>query len=288
MDQPTAEHALRQLEPLVGEWTFEAKWLAESRGGAAEGSPSSDTPRGGTPAPACDGGAPEAPDNVSIIGCDPANGTYFQVYSDERGVCRIYEMSIGNQLASAGTTTGTSNTGQIARLRTVGQHTDAETGGFEPPGDCYAPNRLAGGCFRPLSHVSGPILRKPWGLRSIGYAYGGLGRRDCRRRHHRRRVRVRAGAPRRQRHSARAGRARGGSLRSEHRVLRAAMGSRARPDGKVVARAVPGGDGGPSGPGPLRSRADRHARRRPRGGRRRDGSRGGGGGGARRPPGRAS
>ncbi len=111
MDQPTAEHALRQLEPLVGEWTFEAKWLAESRGGAAEGSPSSDTPRGGTPAPACDGGAPEAPDNVSIIGCDPANGTYFQVYSDERGVCRIYEMSIGNQLASAGTTTGTSNTG---------------------------------------------------------------------------------------------------------------------------------------------------------------------------------
>src|SRR6266545_3553736 len=96
MDQPTAEHALRQLEPLVGEWTFEAKWLAESRGGAAEGSPSSDTPRGGTPAPACDGGAPEAPDNVSIIGCDPANGTYFQVYSDERGVCRIYEMSIGD------------------------------------------------------------------------------------------------------------------------------------------------------------------------------------------------
>ena len=25
MDQPTAEQALRQLEPLVGEWTFEAK-----------------------------------------------------------------------------------------------------------------------------------------------------------------------------------------------------------------------------------------------------------------------
>jgi hypothetical protein len=26
MDQPTAEQALRQLEPLVGEWTLEAKW----------------------------------------------------------------------------------------------------------------------------------------------------------------------------------------------------------------------------------------------------------------------
>jgi hypothetical protein len=39
---------------------------------------------------------PDAPDNVSIIGCDAANGTYFQLYSDERGVCRVYEMTIGN------------------------------------------------------------------------------------------------------------------------------------------------------------------------------------------------
>src|SRR5687767_15019724 len=31
----------------------------------------------------------------------------------------------------------------------------AETGGFEPPREFYPPNRLAGGCFRPLSHVSG-------------------------------------------------------------------------------------------------------------------------------------
>lgn len=26
MDQPTAEHALRRLEPLVGEWSIEATW----------------------------------------------------------------------------------------------------------------------------------------------------------------------------------------------------------------------------------------------------------------------
>jgi hypothetical protein len=51
---------------------------------------------GGTSAPAWDAEFPEAPDNVSIIGCDAANGTYFQLYSDERGVCRVYEMSIGN------------------------------------------------------------------------------------------------------------------------------------------------------------------------------------------------
>ena len=37
---------------------------------------------------------PEAPDNVSIVGCDAANGTYFQLYSDQRGVCRVYEMTV--------------------------------------------------------------------------------------------------------------------------------------------------------------------------------------------------
>ena len=31
---------------------------------------------------------------------------------------------------------------------------EAETGGFEPPEEFYPLNRLAGGCFRPLSHVS--------------------------------------------------------------------------------------------------------------------------------------
>ena len=95
MDQPTAEEALKRLEPLVGEWALEAKppngppWPGEAR----------------TTIEWHDSGAhlvvrstvemPEAPDSVSIIGCDGANGTYFQLYSDERGVCRVYRMSIG-------------------------------------------------------------------------------------------------------------------------------------------------------------------------------------------------
>ena len=97
MDQPTAEQALRQLEPLVGEWTFEARW--------PDGAP---WPGGGrvtfewhaSGAHLVERGTaelPEAPDNVSIIGCDGANGTYFQLYSDERGVCRVYEMSIDDK-----------------------------------------------------------------------------------------------------------------------------------------------------------------------------------------------
>ena len=40
---------------------------------------------------------PGAPNTVSIIGCDAANGTYHQLYSDDRGVCRVYEMTIDDQ-----------------------------------------------------------------------------------------------------------------------------------------------------------------------------------------------
>ena len=76
MDQPTAEEALRRLEPLVGMWTFEARW------------PSGEPWPGGrrvtfawhtSGAHLIQGGTaelPEAPDNVSIIGCDAAKGTY--------------------------------------------------------------------------------------------------------------------------------------------------------------------------------------------------------------------
>lgn len=94
MDQPTAEDALRKLEPLVGSWAMEASW------------PNGEAwPGGGTVTFEWhDSGQllvergtvelPEAPANVSVIGCDAANGTYVQVYTDERGVCRIYQMSI--------------------------------------------------------------------------------------------------------------------------------------------------------------------------------------------------
>ena len=95
MDQPTADTLLQELEPLVGEWVLEA------------------VPPGGEPWPG--GGRAvfewhesgrhlvvrttmelqEAPASVSIIGCDGANGTWYQLYSDERGVCRVFEMTIG-------------------------------------------------------------------------------------------------------------------------------------------------------------------------------------------------
>jgi hypothetical protein len=94
MDQPTAESMLRALDRFVGEWTMVAG------------------PPGGPPWPGAGqvrfewmtGEAfllqrwtvdnPDAPNGTAIIGCDAANGTYTQLYSDERGVCRIYEMRL--------------------------------------------------------------------------------------------------------------------------------------------------------------------------------------------------
>ena len=96
MDQPTPENALKELEPLVGEWKVEA------------------TPPGGPPWPGeasityewMEGAPflierseiemPEAPNAICVIGCDAANDRYFQLYSDDRGVCRVYELSIGD------------------------------------------------------------------------------------------------------------------------------------------------------------------------------------------------
>lgn len=95
MDQPTAEKALQRLEQLVGEWTMEAKWAGTGEAWPGGGrvtfewfdSRSHLVQRGTV-------GHPDAPDNISIIGCDATSGTYFQLYSDERGVCRVYQMSI--------------------------------------------------------------------------------------------------------------------------------------------------------------------------------------------------
>ena len=94
MEQPTAEQALLALEPLIGEWTVEAKgadgqaWPGEGRA-TFQWHPSKAHLVQRTVM-----GVPGAPDSTSIIGCDAANGTFVQLYSDERGVCRIYSMKL--------------------------------------------------------------------------------------------------------------------------------------------------------------------------------------------------
>jgi hypothetical protein len=97
MDQPTAERALKEMEVLVGEWSQTA------------------TPAGSEPWPGeakatfewLEGGqlllerstveTLEAPNSVCVYGCDAANGTYRQLYADDRNVCRVYQMGIGRR-----------------------------------------------------------------------------------------------------------------------------------------------------------------------------------------------
>jgi hypothetical protein len=94
IDQPTAEGALRALDRLVGEWRLTAV--------GPDGQPWPGEPvttfewhaSGAHLVQTLTIDMPEAPDSLSIIGCDAANGTYYQLYSDERGVCRVYGMSI--------------------------------------------------------------------------------------------------------------------------------------------------------------------------------------------------
>ena len=96
IDQPTAEDARKQLEPLVGEWTLEAsspdgrRWLGEGRASFGWHESRAHLIARTTV------DLPGAPNTISIIGCDAANAAYFQLYSDDRGVCRVYEMSIGD------------------------------------------------------------------------------------------------------------------------------------------------------------------------------------------------
>ena len=94
MIDPTAEAALRALDPLVGEWRLTAAgpdgepWPGEARTTFEWHSSGAHVVQTTTVE------MPEAPDSISIVGCDAANGTYYQLYSDERGVCRVFGMSI--------------------------------------------------------------------------------------------------------------------------------------------------------------------------------------------------
>jgi hypothetical protein len=56
MDQPTAEQALRRLEPLVGEWPFEASW-PDGEAWPGGGRVTFEWQASGAPAPAWDGRA---------------------------------------------------------------------------------------------------------------------------------------------------------------------------------------------------------------------------------------
>jgi hypothetical protein len=94
MSQSRETGPRERLEALVGEWTMEARppggppWPGEARVSFAwlEGAP--------ILVERWHVDLPEAPDGIAVIGCDGKNGTYYQLYTDERDVQRIYAMSL--------------------------------------------------------------------------------------------------------------------------------------------------------------------------------------------------
>jgi hypothetical protein len=96
MGEPSADEALKELEPLVGEWVLEAippggvPWPGEARATIEWHDSRAHLVERTTI------DLPAAPDAIKVMGCDAGNGTYYQLYSDDRGVCRVYAMSIGD------------------------------------------------------------------------------------------------------------------------------------------------------------------------------------------------
>ena len=100
MQEPAKEN--QRLEPLIGEWNMAIVMPGEER-----------------PAELADVGArvtfewmgekafvlerwtvpiPEAPDGLAVIRWDEGRGTFLQHYFDQRGVARVYEMSLADRV----------------------------------------------------------------------------------------------------------------------------------------------------------------------------------------------
>jgi hypothetical protein len=96
VEQPVAGPTLSALEVFIGEWTVEAT--------GADGQPWPGLGRATFEWHASRAhlvqrtvtDLPGAPDSIAIVGCDAAKGTFVQLYSDERQVCRIYSMSLND------------------------------------------------------------------------------------------------------------------------------------------------------------------------------------------------
>lgn len=96
MNESTDAAARQRLEALIGEWTMEAgppegpPWPGEGRLSFEwfEGAP--------LVIQRWQVDMPEAPNGTALIGCDGMGDRYFQLYTDDRDVQRIYEMSLSD------------------------------------------------------------------------------------------------------------------------------------------------------------------------------------------------
>jgi hypothetical protein len=94
VSESTDTAARERLEAFVGEWAIEAvppggpPWPGEGRTTFEwlEGAP--------LLIQHSHHDLPEAPDGISVIGCDGTNDSYYMLYTDDRDVQRIFAMSL--------------------------------------------------------------------------------------------------------------------------------------------------------------------------------------------------
>jgi hypothetical protein len=93
-----ADRMLKALEPLVGQWSIvlrgpdgelwpgqgQASFMWHESGAHLVQRTTIDVP--------------DVPDSSAIIGCDETNETFSQLYGDERGVRRIYSMTLKDRI----------------------------------------------------------------------------------------------------------------------------------------------------------------------------------------------
>jgi hypothetical protein len=95
MSQPERPAALERLDALVGTWTIDGSH-PDLPSMHVEGREEVEwTEDGKFLVVRATAEPPEFPDSTSIIGCDGTEEAYSVLYSDSRGVFRIYEMSLG-------------------------------------------------------------------------------------------------------------------------------------------------------------------------------------------------
>jgi hypothetical protein len=99
-DPVTGDCALRALDVLVGTWDLSARWPPE-RGGPAEfgGQTSFEWILGGAfLAQTSEIGHPQAPGAYSLYGPRAEGQGYLQHYFDSRGIARVLEMTLENNI----------------------------------------------------------------------------------------------------------------------------------------------------------------------------------------------
>ena len=90
---------LQALEPLVGEWRMTAVFQGMEPVDAGARVVFEWMPGKRFLIQRWEVPIPEAPDGIALIGADPANeGGYLQHYFDERGVARVYKMTLADRV----------------------------------------------------------------------------------------------------------------------------------------------------------------------------------------------